>query len=132
MTIGSNPLFGNKEDTAPGFFEQRMEVYSPPYLFRGPRPQITGGAKTVKRGGGAGFTTSDPSKIAKVRLIHPSAATHDTDLEQRSIALSFTRTSTGISVKIPPQAGLVPLGWYMLFVDNAKGVPSVARWVQVT
>jgi hypothetical protein len=132
VTLGSNPLYGNSEDSSPGFFEQRIEVYSPPYLFRGPRPRITGGSQTVALGGGAGFTTSNPADIVKVRLIHPSAATHVTDLQQRSIALAFTRTATGIHVKIPPQQSLVPLGWYMLFVDNAKGVPSIARWVQVT
>ena len=132
VTLGSNPLFGNAEDSKPGFFEQRIEIYSPPYLFHGPRPQITGGPKQVALGGSASFTTSDPTDIVKVRLMHPSAATHVTDLQQRSIALTYTRTANGIHVTIPPQQALVPLGWYMLFVDNARGVPSVARWVQIT
>ena len=132
VTLGSNPLFGNGEDSKPGFFEQRIEIYSPPYLFHGPRPSITGGAQQVPLGGSATFTTSNPADITKVRLMHPSAATHVTDLQQRSIALTYTRTANGIRVSIPPQQTLVPLGWYMLFVDNTKGVPSVARWVQVT
>jgi hypothetical protein len=131
-TLGSNPLYGDSEDSSTGFFEQRIEIYSPPYLFHGPRPQITGGPQTVGLGASATFTTSNPADIAKVRLIHPSAATHVTDLQQRSIALTFTRTSGGVEVTIPPQQSLVPLGWYMLFVDSANGVPSVARWVQVT
>ncbi|MFI5009063.1 MAG: galactose oxidase-like domain-containing protein [Solirubrobacterales bacterium] len=131
-TLGSNPLYGDPEDSSPGFFEQRIEIYSPPYLFRGPRPRVTGGPQAVSLGGSASFTTSTPTAVAKVRLLHPSAATHVTDLQQRSIALVFTRTATGIHVKIPPQQSLVPLGWYMLFVDNAKGVPSIARWVKVT
>jgi hypothetical protein len=130
-TLGSNPLYGNSEDTAPGYFEQRIEIYSPPYLFHGPRPVISGGPQQVALGASTTFTTSSPADIQKVRLIHPSAATHDTDLEQRSITLAFTRTADGVHVTIPPQQSLVPLGWYMLFVDNAKGVPSVARWVQV-
>jgi hypothetical protein len=132
VTLGSNPLYGNAEDSKPGFFEQRIEIYSPPYLFHGLRPQIAGGPQAVALGGSATFTTSNPANIAKVRLMHPSASTHVTDLQQRSIALTFTRTANGVHVTIPPQQGLVPLGWYMLFVDNAKGVPSVARWVQVT
>jgi Domain of unknown function (DUF1929) len=131
-TLGSNPLYADKEDTTTAPFEQRVEIYSPPYLFRGPRPVLTGGPRQVPRGGSATFTTSNPADIQKIRLIHPSAATHDTDLEQRSIALSFTTTADGVHVRIPPQPGLVPLGWYMLFIDNHKGVPSVARWVQVT
>jgi hypothetical protein len=131
-TLGSNPLYADKNDTITAKFEQRIEIYSPPYLFDGPRPVVTGGPRQVPRGGAATFTTSNPADIQKIRLIHPSAATHDTDVAQRSIAISFTRTAHGVHITIPPQAGLVPLGWYMLFVDNDKGVPSVARWVQVT
>jgi hypothetical protein len=131
-TLGSNPLFADKDDTITAHFEQRMEIYSPPYLFDGPRPTVTGGPSRIRRGGSATFTISDPADIQKIRLIHPSAATHDTDLEQRSIAIKFTRTAHGVHLWIPRRAGLVPLGWYMLFVDNDKGVPSVARWVQVT
>jgi Domain of unknown function (DUF1929) len=131
-TLGSNPLFSDKQDTSPAAFEQRIEIYSPPYLFRGPRPTIAGGPQQVPLGSSATFTTSNPADIQKIRLIHPSAATHVTDVEQRSIALAFTRTAHGVQLRIPPQSGLVPLGWYMLFVDNYKGVPSVARWVQVT
>jgi hypothetical protein len=131
-TLGSNPLFSDNQDSVAASFEQRIEIYSPPYLFRGPRPQITSGPAALALGAAATFGTSDPSDIEKVRLIHPSAATHDTDVEQRSIALSFTPTADGVHVRIPAQQALVPLGWYMLFVDNAKGVPSVARWVQIT
>jgi hypothetical protein len=130
-TLGSNPLYGDAEDSSPGVFEQRIEIYSPPYLFHGPRPHIDGGPQQVALGGSATFATSNPADIAKVRLIHPSAATHVTDLQQRSIALAFTRTAHGIHLTIPRGQALVPLGWYMLFVDNARGVPSVARWVQI-
>ena len=75
-----------------------------------PAPTITGGPQQVALGGSASFTTSNPADIAKVRLIHPSAATHVTDLQQRSIALTYTRTANGIHVTIPPQQTLVPLG----------------------
>jgi hypothetical protein len=131
VTLGSNPLFADSGDSEGAQFEQRMEIYSPPYLFHGPRPRITNGPQVVRRAGAATFTTSAPADIQKVRLIHPSAATHDTDMAQRSIALSFTRTAGGVRVKIPAQSGLVPSGWYMLFVDSSKGVPSIARWVRV-
>jgi hypothetical protein len=35
-------------------------------------------------------------------------------------------------VEIPSSPGLLPSGWYMLFVDNREGTPSEARWVQVS
>src|SRR5262252_2462241 len=40
LTLGGNPLFGNKDDTAPQSFNQEIDVYFPPYMFRGSRPHI--------------------------------------------------------------------------------------------
>jgi hypothetical protein len=39
----SAPSGGGQDDSAPGGFEQRIEVYSPPYLYRGPRPVLIEG-----------------------------------------------------------------------------------------
>ena len=50
ITLGSNPLFSDAKDTIPGTFEQRIEIYSPPYLYQGDRPEISGGTAAVKRG----------------------------------------------------------------------------------
>jgi hypothetical protein len=36
-----------------------------------------------------------------------------------------------VKLSVPAPKGLVPSGWYMLFVTDDRGVPSVARWVQV-
>ena len=131
VTLGSDSLYANADNTIPGTFEKRIEIYSPPYLYADDRPAITSGPDLLQRGGTARFDTSDPRAIRAARLIRPSAVTHVTDVEQRSIALNFTRREDGIEVTIPRSAGLVPSGWYMLFVDNADGTPSEARWVQV-
>jgi hypothetical protein len=64
--------------------------------------------------------------------MRPSAVTHATDVEQRSIELTVTRKGDALSVRIPDDPTLVPSGWYMLFVTNAKGVPSQAQWVHVS
>jgi hypothetical protein len=65
--------------------------------------------------------------------MRPSSVTHATDVQQRSIALPLTRAAdgSGVTVTVPDSPGLVPPGWYMLFVVDKAGVPSVARWVQV-
>ena len=34
LTLGGNPLFGNKQDTSPQTFNQEIDVYYPPYLFQ--------------------------------------------------------------------------------------------------
>ncbi len=132
VTLGGNPLFGNKADTTEGFFEQRVEIYSPPYLYHGERPSITGGPSGVGLGETAVFDTPHPEKITAAELIRPSAVTHVTDSEQRLIALTLRREAGAIQVTIPTGAGLVPPGWYMLFVTNKEATPSVARWVHVS
>ena len=40
MVVGSDPLFDDAAGTIPGTFEQRIEIYTPPYLFRGPQPTV--------------------------------------------------------------------------------------------
>ena len=131
ITIGGNPLFGNKEDTEPQTFEQRLELYMPPYLYRGPRPRLTGGPDQVERGSSPVFNTPDAATIRTARLIYPGVSTHVTTITQRSVALGITREKGAVALSIPRGAGLVPSGWWMLFVTNHKGVPSIARWVHV-
>jgi galactose oxidase-like protein len=87
--------------------------------------------------------------------MRPSAVTHQTDPEQRSIAVdvrpaSCPETGTGdpaaghpaecpdgccgsgsYELGVPEEEGLTPDGWYMLVVVDEKGVPSPARWVHV-
>jgi Domain of unknown function (DUF1929) len=130
-TFGSNPLYADAADSISGRFEQRIEIYSPPYLFRGPRPAIESGPRVLKRGGTASFTVTQTGKIAKLRLIHPGAYTHVTDVAQRSIELPFSAGGGRLNVTVPTSPGLVPSGWYMVFADNRRGVPSVAWWVKV-
>lgn len=131
VTLGSNPLFADKADTEPAAFEQRIEIYTPAYLFHGDRPRLTGGPTTLRRGSTAVFTTPDAAGIATARLMRPSSVTHVTDVEQRSVALGVTREGGSVRLSVPGNAALLPPGWYMLFVTDRAGTPSVARWVHV-
>ncbi|WP_369222965.1 galactose oxidase-like domain-containing protein [Streptomyces sp. R39] len=131
MFFGSNPLFADKANTRPGVFEQRIEIYTPPYLYRGSRPSLSGGPRTIARGGSGTFTSPHASAVRKVRLIRPSATTHVTDVDQRSVALDFRTSGNKVTVTVPGNRNLVPSGWYMLFVDDGRGTPSKARWVKV-
>jgi hypothetical protein len=130
-TFGSNPLFSPQADSLGDYFEQRVEIYSPPYLFRGTRPRITGGPRLVYRGSRYTFTIPHAGRISALRLIHPGAYTHVTDTGQRSVAIGFTARRGRVRAAIPQQPGLLPSGWYMLFAVDRHGVPSVARWVRV-
>ncbi|MFF3307125.1 galactose oxidase-like domain-containing protein [Streptomyces sp. NPDC002952] len=131
MFFGSDPLYADEGNTEPGEFEQRVEIYTPPYLYRGSRPSLSGGPKTVARGASATFRSARPSAVKAARLIRPSASTHVTDTDQRSVALDFVTTKDGIRVTVPKNRNLVPSGWYMLFVTDGEGTPGKARWVRV-
>lgn len=129
--FGSNPLFADEDDTRPGVFEQRIEVYTPPYLYRDKRPALRTGPLKAGRGEAVTLPTPAPGKVAAVRLMRPSAVTHATDVEQRSIALQATARADGLSVTIPKDPSLVPAGWYMVFLTDREGTPSEAAWVHV-
>ncbi len=131
VTLGSDPLY-DRTGRNPGSFEQRIEIYSPPYLFQGRRPVLTDGPRSIQRGGTATFSTPDGASIRSARLVHPSAVTHATDVDQRSVAVDVSPVPGGVRLAVPAEKGLLPAGWYMLFVTGAGAVPSVARWVQVT
>ncbi|GAA4918291.1 galactose oxidase-like domain-containing protein [Streptomyces coeruleoprunus] len=131
MIFGSDSLFADKDNTRPGIFEQRIELYSPPYLYREGRPVLRHGPKAIRRGATGEYVTADAARIRTAKLMRPSAVTHVTDVDQRSIALNLTRTAKGIRVTVPANRALVPSGWYMLFVTDDRGTPSEAVWVEV-
>jgi Domain of unknown function (DUF1929) len=72
--------------------------------------------------------------IRWAQLIKPMAVTHSCDTEQRLVDLPIRRGRgfCRLTVRLPREPGLTPPGWYMLFITNQDGVPSTARWVQVT
>ncbi|MFE3675404.1 radical copper oxidase GlxA [Streptomyces griseus] len=131
MIFGSDSLFSDKANTRPGVFEQRIEIYTPPYLYRDSRPELTAGPKQIERGGTGLFTTQHASKITSAKLMRPSAVTHVTDTDQRTIALEMEKSDDGITVTVPENRALVPAGWYMLFVTDDQGTPSEGMWVEV-
>lgn len=131
ITLGSDPLFRDADNTLPGRFEKRIEIFTPPYLFQGPRPTVGDAPSTVERGATMRVPTPDPAGIATARLLRPGAVTHVTDTEQRSVALEVDRVGGAVELTVPKEATIVPAGYYMLFLTAMDGTPSVARWVQV-
>ncbi|MFI6846896.1 galactose oxidase-like domain-containing protein [Kitasatospora sp. NPDC050467] len=133
VVLGSNPLFADKADTEPGTFEQRIEIYTPPYLFHGERPQLTDAPATARLGTGITVKSPKPDGVVTAKLVRPSSVTHATDVEQRSVALDVgARSDGGVALTLPANPDLLPPGWYMLFVTDGSGTPSVARWIKVT
>jgi PKD repeat protein len=65
-------------------------------------------------------------------LVRPGAQTHAFDMEQRMVGLSFTAGAGVLDVTAPPNGNIAPPGYYMLFILDSTGVPSVASFVQLT
>jgi hypothetical protein len=108
------------------------EIYSPPYLYRGTRPRITSAPNGTLYGSGFHVNTADvfPGQAHAV-LIPPAAVTHATNPNPRIVPLQSSATGSGLDLTAPANANIAPRGWYMLFVVNSSGVPSVASWIHV-
>jgi Domain of unknown function (DUF1929) len=110
---------------------ENAEIYSPPYLFKGPRPTI--GSAPARVGYGASFTVGTPqaSGIRDVVLIRSGSVTHTFNLNQYFRRLAFSRGSGALTVPVPSNRNHLPPGHYMLFILDGAGVPSVAKIVRV-
>jgi hypothetical protein len=112
-------------------FHNEAEIYSPNYLFKGARPKITTAPTFISYGQKFTISTPDPSIIGSVSLVRLPSVTHAFDQSQRFMWLGFTKTSTGLRVTAPASGVIAPPGYYMLFIINKKGIPSVAAIVQL-
>jgi hypothetical protein len=121
-----------------GTYEPHMEVYTPQYLLNADgtaatRPAIAGTSSSVIGYGGAfQVQTPDAASIANVVLMRNGAVTHAFDMDQRYVGLSFSVGAGVLNVAGPPNGNIAPPGYYMLFILNSAGVPSVATIVQLS
>ncbi len=108
-----------------------VEIFSPPYMFKGASPTITGAPASV--GYGQQFTVQSPegADIRKVTMIRLGSPTHAFDMGQRMNTLQFTPGTGVVNITTPANSNLAPPGHYMLFIMNSAGVPSQARIVQL-
>ncbi len=111
--------------------EYTAEIYSPPYLFQGSRPQMSSAPDATLYGGSFQVTTPDAQDIASIVLIRPAAVTHSVNTDQRYVELEFEAGTDLVTVQAPPSANLAPPGYYMLFIVNSDGVPSEAMFIQL-
>jgi len=111
------------------------EIYFPPYLYDAdgafrPRPVISDAPATIDLG--EEFSVlSDSTNIRRVTLVKTGSVTHSVNMDQRFVELAFTQSDTTLFVESPHTASEAPPGYYLLFVIDDVGVPSVAKIVQV-
>jgi hypothetical protein len=107
------------------------EIYSPPYLYKGARPQISDAPTTASVGRTIVVQTPNAGSIAAVALVRVPSVTHTINPDQRYVPLSFSAHEDSLDVQIPANANEVPPGPYMLFIVNSNGVPSVASMITI-
>jgi hypothetical protein len=107
------------------------EIYSPPYLFKGPRPVITSAPSGLSYGQAFSVQTPDAATITDVTLVRLSSVTHSFNMNQRFNRLSFTRGAGVLNITAPSNPNLTPPGHYMMFILNGNGVPSIAKIIQI-
>ena len=132
-------MYGHRRDQKYGFFannekDSSFEIYSPPYLFRGERPEIALAPSGVAWGSDFDIKMQGSDEIASIALIRTGSPQHGTDTDIRSVELEFTQQGDTLTATAPPDGVIAPPGYYMLFVNKKsdKGViPSVAAMVRV-
>jgi hypothetical protein len=115
---------------------RNAEIFSPPYLFNAAnepavRPVISNAPVSAIYGSSFSLQSPDAASIDRVTMVRLGSTTHALDMGQRFVELAFTKSGTGITVTAPASGNLAPPGYYMVFILNANGVPSVAKIMQL-
>lgn len=109
------------------------QIFTPSYLLNrdgspATRPTITtadtnNGRVTIRTGGA----------ISSASLIRVGTNTHTVNTDQRRIPLQLNRQSdTSYTAPLPTDPGILLPGYWMLFVMNSNGVPSVAKIINLS
>jgi hypothetical protein len=121
------------------FTQDSAEIYEPPYLFDGnrkaPRPKLRKAPKTATWDKSVKLGVKAARKdrpVTRAVLVAPSSVTHAVDMNQRYVPLRVKRDRKGgFTARMPGDANIAPPGYYMLFVLDRSGTPSVARWMRL-
>ncbi|MEA2790868.1 MAG: hypothetical protein QOG73_3274 [Acetobacteraceae bacterium] len=135
VVAGGNPAQGRHVEWGrdPENEEMRLDVYSPPYLFKGPRPVITAAAEEWHYAATVDISCPQAGSIRSASLVRNGVTTHSFNTGQRLVDLPITAQGTGtLKATVTNEPNLAPPGWYMLFLVNQQGVPSVAEWIHLT
>ena len=124
---GGLPVGGNVPDTD----HTSAQIYNPPYLFRGRRPEISNAPAEITYGTRFTVDVTKADRIKRVTLVRLGSVTHAYNHNQRFLELAFTVNGGSLDIEVPTNRNIAPPGHYMLFALDDKGVPSVAPIVRL-
>jgi hypothetical protein len=126
-TAGSNPFGDGQVDDR----ELRIEIFEPWYFDR-QRPIINDAPAAVRYGATFDVRTPQAAQIRRVAVIRTSSATHGFIYDQRYVGLRFRQIAPDrLEVTAPPDYWVAPPGFYLLFVIDGTGVPSVGSFIRI-
>lgn len=124
------------------------EIYYPPYLFNTSNaPAIRPTILSIVNGSNFSLTRigwnrpmtittgeGARNKINRITLVRAGAATHTFNNETRffELPISSGKGTNVVTVSTPLNANEAPPGYYMVFMWNASGVPSVAKIIEIS
>jgi Domain of unknown function (DUF1929) len=116
------------------YLAKNAEIFTPPYLFkkdgsgqRASRPGIRSAPGNLNYGEAFNISTAQATNISKVSLVRFGGVTHSANMDQLYVPMSFTKGNGVVRATPPGNAKAAPPGYYMLFIHNNQGVPSVAK-----
>lgn len=115
------------------------EVFYPPYLWEpdgsgqfASRPSIESAPGTVALGNKFNLTVGSGDSIARVTLVRNGSVTHSFDAATSFTDLSFIQSGAQLAVTAPKNANAAMPGYWMMFLIDQNGVPSVAKILHLT
>lgn len=135
------PRIDPNDPDSPTISNFSAEVFFPSYLFKtaasgselASRPTIGSVSEDprVRRRFTLNYSGA-PGGIARVTLVKTGATTHNFNMDQRFVELSFRAVAPGqLEVRMPSNPGDAPPGYYLLSVIDAAGHPSISKAVFV-
>ena len=130
---------GSGQPAAAGLTDDyTAEIYYPPYLFNpdgtlATRPAISSAPTQVAYGQQFTVETPNASAVSKATWIRLGSVTHSFNEDQRMNFLSFSASgASSITVSAPATASMAPPGYYLLFIVDSRGVPSIAKIIRIS
>ncbi|MFL6670602.1 MAG: galactose oxidase-like domain-containing protein, partial [Burkholderia ambifaria] len=122
--------------TDPNKNNLNAEIYYPPYLFapsggRASRPVISNSPTWIDIGKTFGIDVANAASVSRITLVKTGSTSHSFNMDQRFLDLTFKASGSHVAIQAPTRAGEAPPGYYLLFVFNEAGVPSVGKIVRM-
>src|SRR5437879_548735 len=112
----------------------RLKIFSPPYFFKkDTRPVIQNAPEEIKYSSKIAIQTPQAIQVKWISLIRPGLTTHSFNGTQRLVDVPFTLVPPDtVNADVPAERNVAPPGWYMLFLTDHDGVPSMGHWVHLS